>query len=157
MGGGTALVVRSIDDFIPSSGTKLVGNPKKTTTILGRWEPDMKIIIKKLIAEEFNVGTEYGIVNSNKGGFNFLNIQVPYNKETFFEQFNMPWLQKAIERGDDIVLATIPKSKHELIDFYTNKLKGNFAFELDYLIKNDYKPINISTSDWNLLKSFLKI
>src|SRR5690554_153967 len=75
-GAGNAL--RRIDDFIPSSGTQLIGSTNKTTTLLGRWIPDMQVVKGKMLPNEFNVGTEFGTEASNIGGFNFLNIpQIP--------------------------------------------------------------------------------
>jgi hypothetical protein len=129
---GAGSVLRRIDDFIPSSGTQLVGNQNKTTTILGRWVPDMQVIKGKMLPNEFNVGTEFGSVANNNGGVNFLNIEINYNPATFFEDFNKLWLQKAIQRGDDIVLATRPINKADFIDATTDKLLGNFAEELKF-------------------------
>lgn len=147
--------VRSIDDFIPSSGTQLIGNLNKTTTILGRWNPDMQVIKGKMLPNEFNVGTEFGAATNNNGGFNFLNI--PDNLANasidFFNQYNKPWLQQAIQRGDDIILATRPFNKSDFITA-TGQLKGMYAEELKFLVQQNYKPINLGTTEWNTIKTW---
>ncbi|MEO6904688.1 MAG: hypothetical protein ABI315_16285, partial [Bacteroidia bacterium] len=148
-------LLRKIDDFIPSSGTQLIGNPNKTTTLLGRWDPDMKVIRNKMLSNEFNVGTEFGNVINNNRGFNFLNIpdKLANASTNFFNQYNKPWLQKAIQRGDDIVLATRPINKSDFISI-TGELKGMYAEELKFLAQKDYKPINLSTKEWDIIKTW---
>jgi hypothetical protein len=43
------------------------------------------------------------------GSYNTLNIPDElYDEATFWEKYNKPWLEKAIDRGDNIVLATAP-------------------------------------------------
>jgi hypothetical protein len=152
---GTGNVLRRIDDFIPSSGTQLVGNQNKTTTILGRWVPDMQVIKGKMLPNEFNVGTEFGSVANNNGGFNFLNIpdNLANASSDFFNQYNKPWLQNAIQRGDDIVLATRPTTKSDFITA-TGSLKGMYAEELKFLVQQNYKPINLSITEWNTIKTW---
>jgi len=149
-------IIRTIDDFIPSSGVLLIGNSNKTTTILGRWIPDMQIIKNKLLPNDFNVGTEFGNLSSNIGGFNFLNIpdEIYNTSSDFFNQYNKPWLQQAIERGDDIVLATKHTSVDQVIDPITNELKGCFAEELRFLSQVNYKPINVTAQEWVIIKSW---
>jgi hypothetical protein len=149
-------IIRKIDDFIPSSGTPLVGNPNKTTTLLGRWLPDMQVIKDKMLQNEFNVGTEFGSLVSNNGGFNFLNITDDLASSAgteFFNLYNKPWLEKAILRGDDIVLATRPLIKEDYISSI-GELKGMYAEELRYLIQNEYKPINLSDTEWSMIKTW---
>ena len=149
--------VRTLD-YIPTSGTKLISKADKTVTILGRWTDDMQYVKSKLQPSDFNVGTQYGDVTINNKGFNFLNISDDLVKAAtdFFTQYNKPWLDKAIERGDDIILATRPTEKTHYIDEITNELKGNYAKELDYLVKKDYKPINITDSEWATIKNWFK-
>ncbi len=66
----------------------------------------------------------------------------------FFEQYNKPFLNQALKRGDDVALGTIPNSKDKVIDLKTGSLHGNFAKELDYLVRNNYKPVNVSPAQW---------
>jgi hypothetical protein len=152
---GAGSVLRKIDDFIPSSGTKLIGNTNKTTTLLGRWIPDMQVIKDKMLPNEFNVGTKFGTNTNNNGGFNFLNIpdELANASADFFNQYNKPWLQQAIQRGDDIVLATRPINKSDFITS-TAQLKGMYAKELEFLVQQDYKPINLSPTEWNTIKTW---
>ncbi len=150
-------VLRKIDDFIPSSGTQLIANSNKTTTLLGRWSPDMQVIKGKMLPNEFNVGTEFGTVTSNNGAFNFLNI--PDNLanaagSNFFNLYNKPWLQQAIHRGDDIVLATRPTLKANFIDPITGNLLGMYAEELKFLVQQNYKPVNLSANEWSTIKTW---
>jgi len=156
---GVGGVLRKIDDFIPSSGTQLIGNTNKTTTLLGRWLPDMQIIKGKMLQNEFNVGTAFGNVTNNNGGFNFLNIADNLANAAgieFFNQYNKPWIQQAIHRGDDIVLATRPTIKANFIDPTTSKLIGSYAEELKFLVQQNYKPINLSTTEWNTIKTWFQ-
>lgn len=155
---GRVVVVRSLD-YISSSGTKLIGNVNKTTTILGRWVDDMKDIKRLLNVEDFNVGTSYGKLSQNNGGFNFLNIADDLYisaGDNFFELYNKPWLKAAIDRGDDIILATKPTQKLELIS-KTGKLQnGSFPQEIKYLVQRDFKPKNITDIEWTTIKNWFK-
>ena len=107
---------------------------------------------------DFNVGSsEFGKVMDNKGGFNFLNIpENLYNEKTFFDLYNKPFLEKAIERGDDIVLATKSLDVEDFVNLQTNKLKGMYAEELRYLSIKNIKPINLSDNEWIIIKSWFK-
>jgi hypothetical protein len=118
----------------------------------------MQILKGKMLADEFNVGTQFGNVSSNNSGFNFLNI--PDNLanaagSNFFDLYNKPWLLKAIQRGDDIILATRPIVK---ADFFTatGQLKGMYAEELKFLAQQNYKPINLSATEWNTIKTWFQ-
>ena len=58
----------------------------------------------------------------------------------FWDDINKPWLDEAISRGDDIVLATKPEGK---VMQSFNKLTGEwgpsgFAREYQYLIERGY-------------------
>jgi len=133
-GEGAGKVVSEIK-FKPSSGVILKATPGKTTTVLGSYDKDMKSIVGEL----GNVkSTDFG---SNDGGFNVLNVPDElYDKETFWNLYNKPWLDHAIERGDDIVLATTPKS-NLLMDFDEKSGKyvdPGFGKEYYYLIDHGY-------------------
>ena len=142
------VAIRSLD-FVPTSGAKLISNPNKTTTILGRWIRDMEYIKPLMKDVDFNVGTNFGIIKNNNGGFNFLNIpeDLANASKDFFNQYNKPWLEAAITRGDDIVLATKPVEKTKYIDDLGN-LQGMYPHELKYLVENNYKPINLTQKEW---------
>jgi hypothetical protein len=106
---------------------------------------------------DFNVGTQFGKVARNNGGFNFLNIPddlAAKAGDDFFKLYNQPWLEKAIERGDDIILATKPIDKAKYIN--NNTLLGNYAKEINYLVQRNHRPINLSDSEWEIIKSWFK-
>jgi len=64
-------------------------------------------------------------------------------------------LDEVIKRGDDIALGTIPKFKDDIL-FDNGALKGNFAKELDYLVRHNYRPVNVSPAQWEIIKGWLK-
>ena len=106
---------------------------------------------------DFNVGTSLGKVRSNSGGFNFLNVPPELEKaagDKFFELYNIPWLDAAISRGDDIVLATKPTMLNIYSD--TGKLT-TFGEELKYLTSSirNYKPKNLTDEEWQILINLL--
>ncbi len=121
--------------YSTSSGAILKANPNKTTTILGSYENDMKYIIDEM----GNMKSTY--FGAQEGSFNVLNVPDElYDPDTFWDLYNKPWLNEAINRGDDIVLATIPEGK---VMQTFNKLSGEwgpsgFAKEFQYLIDNGY-------------------
>jgi hypothetical protein len=128
-------------------------NPNKTTTVLGRYQPDMQSAIEvQMVAPK---STNFG---SGPGGFNVLNVPddlVRSAGEQFFEIVNKPFLDEAIRRGDDIALATIPRSKEELVGS-SGQLKGAFAKEMQYLASIDYKPFNVTNEQWGVMKEWFK-
>lgn len=89
------------------------------------------------------------------GGFNVLNVDdVKAAASPDFEQYNRPFLDEAVRRGDDIALATSP-SKTDI--FRKNgELNGSFAKELRYLVEHNYKPVNVSAEKWNEIKGWFK-
>ncbi|PKQ62788.1 hypothetical protein BZG02_11350 [Labilibaculum filiforme] len=62
-------------------------------------------------------------------------------------------MNNAIERGDDIYLATIPQKADDIFDA-TEKLDGAFAEELNLLVSKNYKPKNLNDSEWSNIKSW---
>lgn len=92
------------------------------------------------------------------GGFNVLNVSKTTEdaaSPNFFDKVNKPFLDAALKRGDDVALATIPTKIDDVIE-KTGALKGNFSKELDYLIKNNYKPVNVSSAQWATIKSWFQ-
>ncbi len=122
-------------EYTPSSGVILKANPDKTTTILGSFDMDMRSIVNEM----GNVkSTDFG---GNKGGFNVLNVPDElYNQDTFWDLYNKPWLDEAIRREDDIVLATKPEARYlSYIDRYTREeVITGFGKEYAYLLKKGY-------------------
>jgi hypothetical protein len=84
--------------YVPSSGVQLVATPGKTTTILGSYNNDMRLVVNEL----GNVkSVDFG---PRVGGFNALNVpDSVYAPKTFWSEYNRPWLDKAISRNDTIL------------------------------------------------------
>ena len=86
------------------SGVELTSTPDKTTTILGRYQQDTKYIIEEL---ELPKSTDFG---GNPGGFNLLNtpddLYAQLGADGFWNEYNKPFLDAAIARGDEILMAT---------------------------------------------------
>ena len=136
-----------------TSGGVIPANPNKTTTVLGRYINDMESVID--IQMNAMKTSDFG---ARTGGFNVLNVSKSVEDAAgrqFFEAVNKPFLDAALKRGDDVALATIPKNP---LDVFTidGALKGNYAKELDYLVKNNYKPVNVSLAQWNTIKGWFK-
>ena len=72
----------------------------------------------------------------------------------FFELYNAPWLDASIKRGDDIILATKPVDKSKYINLESGETLGNYADELKYLVEKNYKPVNLSDSEWKIIKNW---
>jgi hypothetical protein len=118
----------------------------------------MEPIKREMQAADWNVGTPFGSAANNPGGFNFLDIPddlYQKNKDQFFEMYNRPWLDTAIRRGDEIVIATPPGSRGNLISA-AGELKGSYAKELHYLVQMNHKPTNLSDVEWNTLRSWFR-
>ena len=115
--------------------------------------------MKKVIEEIGNLKNSN--FDAKEGGFNVLNIPENYyaaNPDKFWDDYNKPFLDEAIKRGDNIVLATNPLEINRLFidlgeipsldnidklaiylkDFKdVDNLKG-FGKELKYLFENGY-------------------
>ncbi|MBX4134234.1 hypothetical protein JMI89_11415, partial [Frischella sp. Ac48] len=120
-----------------TSGAFLTTDPNKTTTILGTYIDDTQYIIKELNLEK---STNFG---ARKGGFNLLNTpdELYKNPMQFWNEYNKPWLDNVIKRGDNIILATSPIDSKL---YKTNRITGTkeltgFGREYYYLLENGYK------------------
>ncbi|HYM75944.1 MAG TPA: peptidoglycan-binding domain-containing protein [Candidatus Dormibacteraeota bacterium] len=113
-----------------STGATIKATPGKTTTVLGRYQPDMKSILGQLDAKQ---STDFG---PKPGGFNVLNVDAPdMPAQEFWETYNKPFLDQAIARGDNIALATKPLPEQ------LTTPTGNptmFGREMSYLQANGY-------------------
>ncbi len=123
-----------------TNNANIVPTPGKTTTILGTYVSDTR----RIIEEELKV-TKSVNIGANPGGFNLLNIPdhiyKPLNADEFFEQFNKPWLDEAIKRGDKIVMATDPTVLANTTR--NNRVTGalepsGFGREINYLQNKGY-------------------
>jgi hypothetical protein len=96
--------------------------------------------MKKIIDEMGNVkSTDFG---AKQGGFNVLNVPDAMYKtaDQFRAEVNVQWLDEAIARSDDFILATKPTNKViSYIDFNTGKeVMTGFGREYNYLLDNGY-------------------
>ncbi|KLE00572.1 hypothetical protein [Aliarcobacter butzleri] len=137
-------------DYTTSSGVNLVVNPNKTTTVLGSYTEDMASILK-----ETNYPKTIDF-DAKQGSFNILNVPDSSYKglssQEFWDKFNKPFLDKAIERGDDIILATKPKAS--LLDKNINGVfqETGFGKEYRYLNSKGYVYDEITNKMINPLK-----
>lgn len=132
-------------DYLPTSGVKLKTSPWETTTVLGTYVSDTQ-----------NVLTELGNIKSldfgmKKNGFNLLNApdELYINPKQFWDEFNQPFLDKAIQRGDDVAMATKPTVENLYIAG-TKQLTG-FGREYEYLLQHGY-TYDAKTSTMKLKK-----
>lgn len=116
-----------------SNGAILKPNPNKTTTVLGRFDTDMNRIINDELKTPKN--TDFG---PKQGGFNMLNVpdEMYKNPTQFWNEVNKPFLDNAIQRGDDILMASDPTAIKNL--FKEDGSLTGFGREVEHLIKNGY-------------------
>jgi hypothetical protein len=119
-----------------SNGITIVYNPNKTTTILGSYVKDMAKIIDEL---EYPKTLDF---EDKKGGFNLLNAPDSLNASSkqFWQQYNKPFLDKAIQRGDEFILVTTPTNNtlnRTLPD--GSIVRSGFGREFDYLKSRGYR------------------
>src|SRR5690606_18019378 len=88
-------------------------------------------------------------------GINILNRPDSYyDPSTWWDDYNKPWLDTAIKRGDEIHLATIPTKKGDIVDD-SGKLIGSYAEELNHLANKGYKPSNVTDKEWDDILEWL--
>ncbi|WP_027706786.1 RHS repeat-associated core domain-containing protein [Zooshikella ganghwensis] len=116
-----------------TSGVPIHPVPGKTTTILGNYVEDMDNIINKQL--NYPKTTDF---DAKPGGFNVLNVPDDMYKtpDQFWNEINKPFLDMAIMRGDDILLATKPRA--DLLRRDDGTLTG-FGREIEHLIDNGYR------------------
>ncbi len=131
-------------------GKTITTDLNKVNTFLGRFNPDMSALFNE-IGNYKNL--DLGEVN---GGINILNRPKAYESiGDWWGTHNLPWLQRAVERADEIYLATLPTRKADVISD-TDDLLGMFARELNFLVKRNHKPKNISETDWSIIIEWFK-
>ncbi|MFN4915291.1 MAG: fibronectin type III domain-containing protein [Sphingomonadales bacterium] len=130
------------------AGKTIALSSNKINTFLGRFRPDVANLFNELGSFK-NVG-----LGEVPGGINILNKpDYYYDASKWWTAYNKPWLDKAILRGDDIYLATIPTKADDIIK--NGRLNGSYAEELNHLAQKNYKPVNLTTAEWNNIKSWL--
>ncbi len=118
-------------NYITSNGLKLEAVPNKTTTVLGTYNDDTGAILNEL----GNIkSVEFG---PRTGSFNLLNTpdELCKSADQFWLEYNKPWLDNAVKRGDIIKIVTEPTHRNMYrISKSTNKpeLTG-FGREFMYL------------------------
>ncbi len=124
-----------------------MANSNKTTTIIGafKYEENGKIIYNDMMQLFENFGNLKCIdFGPKKGGFNVLNVNDAYYEPgVFFYKYNKPWLEEAINRGDDIVCASDPRIDKLVFKKKTNgeldyNKRTGFGKEIEILEKNGY-------------------
>ncbi len=124
-------------EYNPTSKVKFIPTEGKTTTILGRYDMDTQYIFD----ETGNIKSlSY---DGHEGGFNLLNVpdelsNVPGGD--FWNDYNVPFLDEAIERKDIFSLATEP---NQTSVYRINKNTGllelsGFGKEIKYLESKGY-------------------
>ena len=118
-----------------SSGAELTSTPGKTTTILGRCDSDTGAIIKEL---DLPKSTDF---SGNADGFNLLNtpdyLYTELGPDGFWNAYNKPFLDAAISRGDEFIIAT-PIINDNLYLSNSQGLTG-FGREYFYLLERGYE------------------
>lgn len=88
------------------SGVLLQAEPGKTTTVLGSYNKDMASIVDELGSVK---SMDFG---PNSGGFNVLNapneLFSALGPKGFWDEVNVPFLNAAASRGDNVLMATEP-------------------------------------------------
>ena len=114
-----------------SSGVNITSTPGKTTTVLGRYKDDTRAIIEELGIPK---STDF---SGNPGGFNMLNTpdNLYITPDQFWNEYNKPFLDKAIARGDEIIMTTV-LNQNTLYDEVGN-LTG-YGREYYYLLEHGY-------------------
>ena len=124
-----------------SSGVVISANPDKATTVLGTFYSDTG----RIINEELGLPKSMLIEGSTQpGSFNLLNTPDSLYKalgpDRFWDQVNKPFLDAAISRGDDFVMATNPNEwtalNRRLPDGTVTR--SGFGREYDYLTSKGY-------------------
>ena len=111
----------------------LLSTPGKTTTVLGRNRDDTRAIIEEL-------GIPKNIdFDGNPGGFNMLNTpdNLYITPDQFWNEYNKPFLDKAIARGDEIVMATVINRNSMYVQGSSTEFTG-YGREYYYLLEHGY-------------------
>jgi hypothetical protein len=80
------------------------------------------------------------------GGFNLLNVDTALEGDAFWNTYNKPFLEAAIGRRDPIYLSTVPNVQSDVIRH--GMPTGMFGRELEYLVNQGVKPVNVSAAKW---------
>lgn len=81
-----------------------------------------------------------------------------FNGPTWWIEYNNAWIQRAINRGDDIYIASALTNIDLTVDNILVSLQygpSYYARELNELVKIDYKPTNLTTAEWTNVKNLI--
>ncbi|WP_143017583.1 hypothetical protein [Kriegella aquimaris] len=125
----------------------------KTTTLIGRMREGKYNIgkLKKEIGDFKNID-----LGEIPGCINILNRPDKYwqGLKNWLKAHNLPWMQRAIDRGDDIFLVSDPRDLETLlfVTLNTGEIAPSItAYELRLLKNNSVKvkPQNVSQENWH--------
>ena len=144
----------------------IYSNPNTTTTLIGKWDEilngsqnGLKKVRDELVDADLNIYMQSGKFE-NKGGFNMLSIEgwntkvvkeatdkgISVDTKAFddfiWEKYNKPWLESALQRGDEIILWSDPTLNSNLEVFYQLENIQGMSFygrEIDFIKKNASK------------------
>jgi hypothetical protein len=113
--------------------------PARTTTVLGSYGKDLQHVVGQL----GNVKTTYSGPRPND--LNVLDVPDDLYRSPgqFWREYNEPWLSRAVERGDPIVMATEPKFGPQSLLLREDRATGRFTLsgcgrEYAFLRRNGY-------------------
>ena len=132
----------------------ILSNPNKTTTMIGKWFGELENVYKELATQDLNIYMISGKFE-HKGGFNMLSIDdwsiivadleakgIYKGTKAFddyiWDNFNKPWIESAMQRGDDIVLWSDPSLSKNLIKDFDDIGPGEtfFSREISFIKNN---------------------
>lgn len=128
---------------------KLEADPNRTTTVLGRYDGGTKKVFRALAMKGARIPKNFDF-GPKKGGYNLLNTPKAAfkNQMQHFKEYNKPFLDQAIKRGDKIVTTHDPTIRENLFD----KVKKNetrlttYGLEVRYLEQKGFRYDHQSAS-----------
>ena len=137
-------VLKAKPNYLPDR-LSITSKPGKTVTFIGKWFGELENVYKELSGEDLNVYMLSGKFE-HPGGFNILSIEnftsklTEYSRKVnsniidkslsfddyIWETYNKPWLESALQRGDDIIIWSDPIKNRN----------GYYMRELDFIEKN---------------------
>lgn len=134
----------------------IFSKPNKTITVVGKWKGELESLYNELSkTTDLNVYMKSGRFD-NPGGFNMLSIEdwsgvvkkakgkgILENTKAFdefiWDEYNKPWLENAMVRGDDIIIWSDPIDVRNLEkEFLIEGISGKsfYGREIDFIESN---------------------
>jgi hypothetical protein len=101
---------------------------------------------------------KHSLVGEMEGGVNLLNLPEPYFiGDKWWDSWNHAWMKRALQRRDDIYVASAVKNIDMSAYNILNQKRGLtfFARELNECYKAGYRPRNLSKAEWDYITSLL--